>query len=223
MQVNQQAAALPITDQSPRLVTRDKQRPISFTRAISKDSSWVYRSDPALIQACLRRDEIAWNELVERYGRLVYSIPRRYGLSAADADDVFQNVFTMVLRKLDSLRDQTRFSAWLITTTHRECIRLSKLARAHADLDEIATDIGAPPPDQVQRWERQHLVHQALSQLDPRGRELLKALFFDSTTPSYEEIAVRLGMAVGSIGPTRARCFKKLEAILNAMGVDFGP
>jgi RNA polymerase sigma factor (sigma-70 family) len=188
----------------------------------SEDSRRVYRSDPTLIQACLDGDETAWNELVERYGRLVYSIPRRYGFSDTDADDIFQNVFTIVLRRLDSLRDQTRLSAWLITTTQRECWRLSKRMKNSDELDETIVDARAAPPEQVQRWERQHLVREALSQLDPRCQELLTALFLDNTNPSYEEVAGRLDMAVGSIGPTRARCFKRLEAILVKMGLDFG-
>ncbi|HYN88697.1 MAG TPA: sigma factor, partial [Ardenticatenaceae bacterium] len=82
-------------------------------RAPTEQKRSVYRSDPALIQACINGDQSGWNELVDRYGRLVYSIPQRYGLSATDADDVFQNVFTIVLRRLESLRDQTRLSAWL--------------------------------------------------------------------------------------------------------------
>lgn len=179
----------------------------------------MYRSDPALIQACLDGDETAWHELVERYGRLVYSIPRRYGLCQADADDIFQNVFTIALRRLSSLRDQTRLSAWLITTTHRECWRLGKLARADAALDDAIVDVSSPPAEKILHWERQHLVRQALDQLDERCQALLTALFLEPTTPTYEEIAARVGMAVGSIGPTRARCFKKLEAILNEMGV----
>ncbi|HBY98208.1 MAG TPA: sigma-70 family RNA polymerase sigma factor [Chloroflexi bacterium] len=180
----------------------------------------MYRSDPALIQSCLDGDETAWNELIERYGRLVYSIPRRYGLCPADADDVFQNVFTIVFRRLPSLRDQTRLSAWLITTTHRECWRLGKLADSAAALDETVVDVSSPPAQEVLRWERQHVVHEALDQLDERCQALLKALFLDPDRPNYEEIAAQLGMAVGSVGPTRGRCFKKLETILVAMGAE---
>jgi RNA polymerase sigma factor (sigma-70 family) len=186
---------------------------------VSKEST-VTRSDAELIQACLDRDETAWKELVERYGRLVYSIPLRYGLSGADADDVFQNVFTIVLRRLGSLRNQASLTAWLITITQRESQRQGKGSQPHDELDETVEDATTPPPEQVQTWERQHIVHQTLDQLDPRCRELLKALFLETTTVSYDKIAKRLGIPLGSIGPTRARCFKKLESIMTAMGVD---
>jgi RNA polymerase sigma factor (sigma-70 family) len=179
-----------------------------------------HRDDSALIQACLDGDEAAWKDLVTRYGRLVYSIPRRYGLSAADADDVFQNVFTSVYRHLPTLRDQTRLTAWLITITHHEAQRVGKHEPVSAELDETATDGNDPPLEQVQALERQHLVRQALEQMGSPCRELLTALFLDPDPISYEKLAARLGIPVGSIGPTRARCFKKLEAILLELGVD---
>ncbi|MBI4788066.1 MAG: sigma-70 family RNA polymerase sigma factor [Chloroflexi bacterium] len=182
----------------------------------------AYRADSELVQQCLDGDQAAWKELVSRYARLVYSIPRRYGLAATDADDVFQNVFTIVFRRLGTLRNETRLTAWLITVTHRETMRLGKVLPRSDELDESAPDDDAPPLDQVQAWERQHLVHLALDQLGPPCRELVTALFLDSETPNYEKIAARLGLAVGGIGPTRARCFRKLEAILIALGFDAG-
>ncbi len=177
-------------------------------------------SDPELVRACLDGDEPAWKELVERYGRLVYSIPFRYGLNTADADDIFQDVFVIVHRRLDTLKDQTLLASWLITVTVRETQRWCKHARNHSTLDDRAPDGAQPPLEQVQQWERQHAVHQALAQLDPRCREILDALFLDGHPTSYEQLAVRLGVTPGSIGPWRARCFKKLEAILLKMGVD---
>lgn len=180
----------------------------------------VYRTDADLIQGCLDRDDTAWRELVERYSRLVYSIPLRYGLSLADAEDVFQNVFTIVMRHLGSLRNESSLSAWLITITHRESRRLGKRSRSHDELDERIEDDSTPPPEQVQRCERQHIVHQCLERLDPRCRELITTLFLESAQMTYEKLAKRLGVPLGSIGPTRARCFKKLETIMLKLGID---
>ena len=182
----------------------------------------VHQSDPALVQACLAGDQSAWDEMVERYSRLVYSIPRRLGLSADDADDVFQNVFVTLYRRLGDLRDQTRLSSWLITTTYRECWRLGKQTTRYSQLDEAIEDSAISPPEEVTRNEREHLVRHALRQLDDRCRELLTALYLASGAESYEEIARRFNMPIGSIGPTRARCFKKLEAVLRQFGVESG-
>jgi RNA polymerase sigma factor (sigma-70 family) len=178
----------------------------------------MHRSDPKLIQSCRRGDQAAWDELVDRYGRLVYSIPRRYGLSESDADDVFQSVFLILLRKLDTVRDETRLSAWLITTTHRECWRIGKRAGGGAELDERIADVGSPSEEQLMVWEEQHLLRLALQRLGGRCEALLSALFRGEEGGGYETIAHRLGIPVGSIGPTRARCFRKLEKILLSLG-----
>ncbi len=178
-----------------------------------------YLADPALVQACIDGDEGAWDEFIARYGRLVYSIPLRSGFSRDDADDIFQNVCAIVLRDLHTLRDQARLSSWLITTTHRECWRLRKRTTIHATLDETLVDASTPSPEDVLRWEREQ-VRDAIWRLNDRCRALLTALFLDPDEPSYDEVAERLGVPLGSIGPTRARCFKKLEAVLLEMGFE---
>ena len=183
----------------------------------------AHLTDESLVRACVAGDHRAWEELVDRYGRLVYSVPRRYGLGADDADDVLQNVFLILFRRLADLRDHSRLSAWLLTIAHREARHVGKRAAASVALDgaEITiVDDGEPPPAEVERREREQLVREALGRVDDRCRRCLTALFLEPAGGGYSEIAARLGMPIGSIGPTRARCFKKLEAILIEMGVE---
>ena len=169
----------------------------------------------------MRGDQRAWNTLVDRYARLVFSIPKRYGFGDSDSDDVAQSVFLILFRKLDQLQDQQRLSAWLITTTHRECWRLGKKNPVTAgELDRHIEDVNEPSEEKAQRWEQQHLVQQGLAELGGRCEALLRMLFLEQGAPDYETIAEQLDMKVGSIGPTRARCFRKLEAILLEMGVE---
>lgn len=177
-------------------------------------------SDHDLIQACLSGNEKAWKELVQRYSRLVYSVALRNGLSAADADDVFQNVFIIAYRHLRDLRDHKLLAAWLIRITHRECLRLRKRGKIADELSDDLPDSDSLPDDQVATWEFQHHVRQALTKIDASCRKLITALFLDPQKPSYQEIAKALGIPVGSIGPNRARCFKKLESILIKMGIE---
>jgi RNA polymerase sigma factor (sigma-70 family) len=179
----------------------------------------VLTDDAKLIRDCLTGRQSAWDELIERYSRLVYSIPLRVGLSAADADDVAQIVWGIVLRRLETLRDVERLSAWLIRTTYREAWRRGRQTRKHATLDESLTVPEAPEDAEVERVESQHLVRRALEALDQRCRSLLTMLFLDKNERSYEEIADELGMKIGSIGPTRARCFKRMEQVLSRLGM----
>jgi RNA polymerase sigma factor (sigma-70 family) len=176
--------------------------------------------DHALVQLCLTGRPAAWNVLVERYRKLVYSIPMQLGLVEADADDVFQSVFLTLHRFLGTLRDRTRLSAWLITTTRRECYRLIKRRRRDGAFPlEVFEAEGETVDQQTERWEQQQLVRRALEKLGERDRRLVTLLFLEQGTPNYEAIADELGMRVGSIGPTRARILAKLEKILAEMGL----
>lgn len=191
-------------------------RPV--TPSTTRDTVDSYQSDPQLVAACLDGDQGAWNELVARYQWLIYSVPRRYGLARLDAEDVMQNVFLIVYRRLNTLRDEVRLAAWLVRIAHRETMHYLAKGKNESELGNIPSP-DELPAEQIQRLETQHAVQQALARLDPNCRQLLE-LFLSSETPSYEEIAARLGCPVGSIGPTRARCFKKLEAILCEMQVE---
>jgi len=200
-----------------RQPTGDEAQGGSSESAAARHGRYHVSDDSALIAACLRGDDLAWHTLTERYGRLVYTIPRRLGLSAADADDVFQNVFTIVFRHLGSLRNQKCLAAWLITITRRECIHFRKRTPDHIALADEQVDGGSRMSDHIERCEQQLLVHRALGELDPSDQALLTALFLEIPTPSYVEIARRLGKPVGSIGPARARSLKRLAAVLHEM------
>jgi RNA polymerase sigma factor (sigma-70 family) len=181
----------------------------------------TYRSDPKLIQACLQGKKDAWETLVDRYARLVYSIARDCGLDGPDAEDAFQNVFLVLHRRLGTLRDQTRLSSWLITTARRECWRLARRRQRTAAHDLLEVDVEESA--RTGEWERSQDVREALERLGGRCQRLLTALFLDPGQPNYEQISEKVGLPVGSIGPTRARCFQKLEAILREMGMHDSP
>jgi len=175
--------------------------------------------DAALVAACLDGSQAAWGEMVERFGRLVYAIPRHHGFSEADAEDVHQAVFTLLYQKLDTVRDADCLAPWLIRTTHRVCYRVGKRSRRYAELDHVIENVAEPADEDAAAWELRHLVRQALVRLGGRCQELLTALFLAPGTPNYRTVAEDLGMKVGSIGPTRARCFAKMEKILAEMAI----
>lgn len=171
-------------------------------------SAW---DDVDLIGACLEGNEQAWTILIERYGRLIYTIPLRFGLSKPVADEIFQETCLILLEKLDTLRDRQRIGSWLVTVTRRACIQ--RWRRKAADLVELPESHKAPDDieNQVLRVEQQYLVQRALENLNPRCQHLLKWLFFDASSPSYDDIAEKLDIPKGSIGPTRSRCLDKLR------------
>ncbi|MDY7109156.1 MAG: sigma-70 family RNA polymerase sigma factor [Planctomycetota bacterium] len=192
---------------------RPRQEPPPIRGGSSADAE-PPADDETLVRACRAGDEAAWREIVTRYGRLVFSIPRRYGLDPEASEDVFQEVFSILVQQLPAIQNPTGLPKWLITTTHRVSCRAIRSARGKGARVQDGVDPGAPPPEEALRWERQHLVREGLRRLGGRCEELLTALYLDHEHVSYRHIARRLGMPVGSIGPTRARCLGKLMEIL---------
>jgi RNA polymerase sigma factor (sigma-70 family) len=185
-------------------------------------------ADETLVLACRRGDAVAWETLVTRYQRLIYTIPRRAGLDENLSAEVFQRVFARLVEKLDSLEQPARVRAWLVTTARRETWRLVNRERAFhpttSDAPEPDDELDTLPsrdplPDETMvRLEEQHLVRVAVSHLDDRCRTLLTLLFYSAAPPPYAEVADELGTSEGSIGPTRARCLQKLRRLLAQAG-----
>lgn len=180
--------------------------------------------DAALVEACLAGDEGAWSDLVDRYGRLVYTVARRCGLSEADAEDAYQNVFLCLYRHLASLRDRQRLASWLTTVARREAIRIGRGRPTAVEGPLQLAESGQPPAhDEVASLERAQLVREALDRLGGRCERLLAVCLGADVRPSHQQIGRMLGMRPGSVGPTRARCFAKLRRILEQMGFEPGP
>jgi RNA polymerase sigma factor (sigma-70 family) len=187
---------------------------------------FTQQQDRDLIAACLAGEHAAWEALIRRYQRLIYSIPLKSRLSADDAADVFQSVCLKLFEKLGTLREQDKIISWLITTTTRECWRVAAHGRresqASSSNDEGETDslsvvpaTGPLADEQHETLERQQTVRAAIESLSERCRALLTLLFYEGEESSYAEIARRMAMPVPSIGPTRARCLDKLKKILH--------
>ena len=177
------------------------------------------RDDPTVIALVARvgdGDREAWNELVERYAPLVWSICVRYQLSRPDIDDVGQTVWLLLVEQIGNLREPAALPGWLATTTKRECLRILRAARRH-DHAVLPPEDQMPPDDadsmieqEIIKAERDAALRAAFAELPPVCHELLSMLIGDPA-PAYAEVSVRLGMAIGSIGPTRARCLERLR------------
>ena len=181
-------------------------------------------SDLQLVLDCRRGDQLAWEKLIRRYQRLIYTIPLRAGLDEHHAAEIFQDVFTTLFQKLDEIQEPEKLQAWLVTTTRRKTLRaVSKSQIRKRSSDKAAEQAHeaaqirdeAPLPDeQLLILEEQQRIRTALSLLDERCKRLLEMLFYLQEPPSYAEIAASLGIPEGGIGPTRARCLAKLLRIL---------
>ncbi len=178
------------------------------------------RTDEELINACRNGDESAWEDIVFKYQKLLYSIPRRAGLGKDLSSDVIQEVFITLFRKLDTIEKPEFLRAWLMTTARHKTIHLiQKETRGRPiSIDDEETESAAfevrdtaPLADaRLITLETENRIETALAGIDDRCRRLLTLLYLDSDEISYAEIAERLQIPLGGIGPTRARCLQKL-------------
>jgi RNA polymerase sigma factor (sigma-70 family) len=187
------------------------------------EAKYKQLTDRELVSNCLDGDSRAWEALILRYRRLIYSIPTRFSFTAADASDVFQSVCLKLIEHLHELKDETKVSAWLITTTTRQCILVRSQKFRETGGNEEELEEPADPSENVEdirvQVEAQQDIRESVEQLPDRCRQLLELLYFDVRSPSYEEVSRSLSMPVASIGPTRARCLDKLRVILRRKGI----
>ncbi len=178
-------------------------------------------SDPRLVGACLRGRQRAWDALVEKYRKLVFSIALEYGVPPEDAGDLFQWVWLDAYNGLPKLRNRNAFKAWLISLTLNRCHRWRKRRDRDAELLRAETLAGPEEvePDFVAELELEQLIREAVFELPTRCQEMIRLLFFSIPPRPYREVAERLGLARGSIGFIRGRCLARLRQILVRKGL----
>ncbi len=173
-----------------------------------------------LVNEAANGNQAAWDQLVEAFSGLVWSVVRANGLFGADAADVSQTVWLRLVEHLDRLREPERAGAWLATTARHECFRvLRRRGRTVAMADppeqtDLAVD--ADPGGLVVAAEDHELLMSALDDLSPPCQTLLRLLICDPPL-TYDEISVVLDMPKGSIGPTRQRCLGRLRVVMTTL------
>jgi RNA polymerase sigma factor (sigma-70 family) len=167
-------------------------------------------SDAQLVARCRLEEPDAWNELVERFSRYVYAISvQGFRLPTADAEDVFQEVFTKVYENLGGLRDDAAVRGWIAQLTRRTCVdRLRSQARSEPgeDLEPAAVD------DVLANLDDALVVRDALASLSGPCQEILDRFF--ARDESYRVIAEALELPAGTIASRISRCLERLKAAM---------
>lgn len=182
------------------------------------------KTDAGLVAACRRGDETAWNALVDRYQRLIITIPRRAGLSEEQAADVFQEVFLTLFEKLDDIEQPERIRSWLVTTAKFKtwgAVRNAKgfyTPETEEEMELELANLADKSPladDRLIELEQQHQIRTALKELEERCQKILSMIYLrDAGAASYAEVAAAIGVGETSISPLRSRCLQKLAKIL---------
>ncbi|GAA0493266.1 RNA polymerase sigma factor [Paractinoplanes deccanensis] len=173
-----------------------------------------------LVGAAAAGDKRAWSDIVQRYAGLVWSVARGFRLSASDAADVSQLTWLRLVENLAKIRNPEALGAWLAATARRESINLLRRRERPADGVTFAGlhDEGPAPGHGLLLAERDQELWRAFDQISARCQGLLRLLVIEPPRGGYGEVADRLGMPVGSLGPTRARCLSALRDALTGSG-----
>jgi RNA polymerase sigma factor (sigma-70 family) len=210
----------------------DSREPLAHRPALdrSQDDRFVAQAplrdgdsiDARLVRQCLEGDQDAWGSLLERYKRLIYSIPVKYGLTQSEATDIFQDVCVELLAELPRLREPKALPKWLSQVTAHKCAQLKRLTNrqpsAPAETIEDVADSGDLTEQVLLDVEREQALRDAVAALPPRCRQLIHALFYETPAKPYREIARDLNLACGSIGFIRGRCLGRLRTELRKNG-----
>lgn len=194
-----------------------KKLPVRFS------AQGLANTDAELIIACQRGDEAAWNELVNRYQRLIFTVPRRAGLSEEQSADILQEVFLTLFEKLDEIEQPEKIRSWFVTTAKFKtwgAVRGEKGFHLSGTEEEIEAEMmnlpdSSPLADAVLiELEEQHLIRTALRELEERCQKILSMIYLRDSPATYAEVAREIGVGETSISPLRTRCLKKLAKIL---------
>lgn len=201
----------------------EPDKPIRQTVA-AYDPTMEALSHGELLRRAGAGDGSAWNDLVERFGQMVWSIARGFRLDDATAKDVSQTVWLKLVENLDKITDPERLPGWLATTARREALRVSKARDRDIPTDfeyDVPDDISPSLDELLIDDEENRSVVRAFATLDAVCQQLLRLMMIEPAL-SYEEISETTGRPIGSLGPTRARCLDKLKSAISRISSTHG-
>lgn len=182
--------------------------------------------DYALIRSALEKDDQkAYAELMDRYRDSVYFMLLKMVNNRDDADDLTIEAFGKAFKRLNQYTPTFAFSTWLFKIATNNCIdfiRRKKMVTLSIDRrieneegSELSIDVRAdgPTPEEtmVKKQKVQHM-RDIVEKLKPRYRVLVELRYFDEL--SYEEIAVKLDLPLGTV---KAQLFRAREFLANIL------
>jgi len=192
-------------------------------RAKASGSFQDSSEDERLVKECLKGNQTAWADLVNKYKSLIFSIPLKYGFNREDASEIFQSVCLTLLAELPNLRQPRALGAWLIQTTSHKCFRWRREQQKYIEPQtgrfELSAEDSQLPERLLRQIEQEQILRESLNALPPACKRLIELLFFQDPPVSYDDAATLLGVAKGSIGATRMRCLERLRRSLEGKGL----
>ena len=159
-------------------------------------------------------DDAAWNEIVRRYSGLVTARIRQMGLAGTEVDDAVQSTWLRLATSLEAIRDPDRLGGWLWAAARSSAVDLIRGEHRLVACDDFDDRecIGRGVDAELLAADTAEAVRSAIDSLTDRQRELVEMRYLDESEPSYAQIAERLDMRVGAIGPTLGRAMHRMRS-----------
>lgn len=175
------------------------------------------------IRQCQRGDALAWEALIKHYQGRVYGVAWYFFRNRQDAEDVAQEVFIKVYRRLDTFRsDQDSFVPWLLAIARNCCIDRLRGRKNHIAYDDELQQTeeeesvqDSDPQTAMGTEQRKQLIYQALDKVDATNREII--LLKDIQGMKTEDVAEILSLPLGTIKSRSSRARIKLAKILTGL------
>lgn len=174
-----------------------------------------YKSEKELILALKKKDEKAFEYLIDNYGGIVYKILSDYSLSKEDKEDLFSEIFVKIYMKISDFRGESKLSVWIYK------IAINRLRNYLRDNFKIKfTDFDENYPDSSKTYEEKYnteskrrFIEKFIDKLPINQKLVLNLYYFDSCT--YKEISEITGISLANVKTYLHRAKKKLAEMLS--------
>lgn len=171
----------------------------------------VLVAETEAIRAAIAGDRSAFAQIYASFSPMVRGIVLAQA-GVVEAADLVQDVFLVALRRIDEVRDPTKFGGWLATIARTRCIDALRRRRKIEPVDEDAWASADPPRTDALT------VLRAIRGLPPSYHETLVMRLVEGMSPV--EIATRTGMTSGSVRVNLHRGLTLLRARMGIGGDD---
>jgi len=138
--MNPQRTAFRIASQGVPFEKGSAMQTMVLDERLDRDHAAAPAETAELVARAGTGDQVAWDQLVDRYGGMVWAVARAQGLGARDASDVSQVTWLLLTQHLGAIRQPERLGVWLLRTATREAYRMRRL-RGY----EVLTPVGTTP------------------------------------------------------------------------------
>jgi RNA polymerase sigma-70 factor (ECF subfamily) len=174
------------------------------------------KSDIELVNEFKNGNTSAFDEIVKRYQRKVYTLARRILGNHEDADDIAQEVFIKLFYSLNDFKGESSLFTWIYRITVNECksfLRKKKIKEL-VQIDEVANllKFGQTPDQELFEKEERNLIERAVEKLPTKQRMIFVMRFFEDL--DYQEIAKILNKPIGTLKANYFHAVKKIQKFI---------